>query len=367
MREARPQGFGDRRRQERRRNGDRRQSRTYQCIAASWPDQRLQFITRYLFTFIGIVYFNWGFEYNSPWMTLGQMNGFFVGYLLWNTILFLHARHAPDSMHRVRIALWGDVVGISVVVLNDPWVVPLTSMVYIVIVLGNGMRYGMRCFTEAVGASFLFAMLTLTLRYYQSLEGVMPAILFMNLFGALILLYAYVLMARVERGRQALQDSSRRDPLTNLLNRSALEEEADRLLKAAREHDMPVVVMFADLDRFKSINDEHGHAEGDEVLRSIARILTRSVRDTDLAARYGGDEFVLILQDIELDQAMRISERIQKRLERWVRQRHYDVGISIGLGEAPRHGSTLQELLDQVDAALYECKGRRDLSVVALA
>ncbi len=364
---AQPEGFGDRRRRERRRSGDRRQSRTYQCIAASWPDQRLQFITRYLFTLIGIVYFNWGFPYHSPWMTLEQMNGFFAGYLLWNTVLFLHARRDPNSMLRVRIALWGDVIGISLVVLNDPWVVPLTSMVYIVIVLGNGMRYGMRCFTEAVGASFLFAMLTLTLRYHQSLEGVMPAILFMNLFGALILLYAYVLMARVERGRQALQDSSRRDPLTRLLNRAALEEEADRLLQTAREHDMPVVVMFADLDRFKSINDEHGHAEGDEVLRSIARILTGCVRDTDLAARYGGDEFVLVLQDIELDQAMRISERIQKRLERWVRQRHYDVGISIGLGEAPRHGTTLQELLDEVDAALYECKGRRDLSVVALA
>lgn len=346
--------------------GDRRQSRSYQCIAASWPDQRLQFITRYLFTLIGIVYFNWGFEYHSPWMTLEQMNGFFIGYLLWNTILFLHAWHYPESMQRVRVALWGDVLGISIVVLNDPWVVPLTSMVYIVIVLGNGMRYGMRCFTEAVGASFLLAMLTLTLRYYHDLEGVMPAILFMNLFSALILVYAYVLMSRVERSRQSLQDSSRRDPLTRLLNRAALEEEAERLLKAAREHKMPVVVMFADLDRFKSINDEHGHSEGDEVLKSIARIFTSCIRDTDLAARYGGDEFVILLQDIELEQAFRISERIQKRLERWVRERHYDVGISIGLGEAPRHGDTLETLLDQVDAALYECKGRRDLSVVAL-
>lgn len=336
------------------------------CRNGSWADQRLQFITRYLFCSIGVVYFNLGFDYQSLWMSLSQMNGFFAAYMVWNTILFLHAVFYLRSSLRLRIALWGDVVGISIVVLNDPYIVPLTSMVYIVIVLGNGMRYGMRCFTEAVIASFFLAMLTLSLRYQDTLSDVMPAVVFMNLFGALILLYSYVLMSRVEQSRQELHDNSRIDPLTILLNRGALQEEAEYLFDIARQRGQGLMVVFADLDRFKTVNDTFGHAEGDRVLCSIAAIIRSCIRDNDVAARYGGDEFVLLLQNVDKETAIKICDRIQMKLNKWLRDKDYDIGLSMGLGEAMKHGQNLDDVLDRVDQALYRCKGQRNLSIVTL-
>jgi diguanylate cyclase (GGDEF)-like protein len=354
------------RRNDRRRNEPEHHQSKTTCRNGSWADQKLQFITRYLFCIIGVIYFNYGFDYQSPWMTLAQMNGFFAAYMIWNSVLFAHAATYLKSHLRLRVGLWGDVVGISIVVLNDPYIVPLTSMVYIVIVLGNGMRYGMRCFTEAVIASFFLAMLTLSLRYHDTLSEVMPAVIFMNLFGALILLYSYVLMARVEESRQELRDNSRIDPLTILLNRSALKEEADYLFDVARQRGHGLMVVFADLDRFKTVNDTYGHAEGDRVLCSIAGIIRNCIRDSDVAARYGGDEFVVLLQNVDEETAIRICNRIQMKLNKWVRDKDYNIGLSMGLGEAMRHGHNLDDVLDRVDQALYQCKGQSGLSIVTL-
>lgn len=365
----------DQRKTERRSGIDRRDQASRQrrfrdrrapCYAVSWQDQKIQFLTRYLFCLIGIVYFNLGFEYQPQWLSLAQVNGFFIAYLTWNSILFLHGYHFPQSPERIRITMWGDIFGISLVVLTDPYIVPLTAMVYIVIVLGNGMRYGMRCFSEALLASFILGSSTLLLRYMDSVYNLMPGVIFLALFGGLILIYAYMLMSRVEESHHALHQNSRVDPLTVLLNRGALQEEAKHLFEEARHHGESLMVVFADLDRFKSINDNYGHAEGDRVLCSIARIIRSCIRDQDIAARYGGDEFVLLLYGIEPEVAEKVCNRIQGRLEEWVRQQAYDIGISMGLGQAITHGHNLEDILDKVDEALYACKGNSKLSVVTL-
>jgi diguanylate cyclase (GGDEF)-like protein len=363
------------RRTERRTGNDRREHSSSQrrhrdrrstCYATSWQDQKIQFFTRYLFCLIGVIYFNLGFEYQAQWLTLSQMNGFFAAYMTWNTVLFIHGSLFHHSSERIRISMWGDIMGISLVVLTDPYIVPLTAMVYIVIVLGNGMRYGMRCFSEALAGSFIFGSITLLMRYVDSVYNLMPGVIFLALFGGLILVYAYMLMSRVEASHNALHKNSRIDPLTVLLNRAALQEEAQHLFEEAKRLNEKLMVVFADLDRFKSVNDNHGHAEGDRVLCSIARIIQSSIRDQDIAARYGGDEFVLLLYGIEPDAAKSVCDRIQTRLEEWVSRQDYDVGISMGLGQAIKHGHDLDEILDKVDEALYACKNDNDLSVVTL-
>jgi diguanylate cyclase (GGDEF)-like protein len=347
-------------------NQRRRRDRRSTCYAISWQDQKIQFFTRYLFCLIGIIYFNLGFEYQPQWLSLSQMNGFFAAYIIWNTILFIHGALFHQSSERIRISMWGDIIGISLVVLTDPYIVPLTAMVYIVIVLGNGMRYGMRCFSEALMGSFVLGSFTLMMRYMDSVYNLMPGVIFLALFGGLILLYAYMLMSRVEESHNALHKNSRIDPLTVLLNRAALQDEAQHLFEEAKRHDDKLMVVFADLDRFKSVNDNHGHAEGDRVLCSIARIIQSSIRDQDIAARYGGDEFVLLLYGIEPDAAKSVCDRIQSHLEEWVSRQKYDVGISMGLGQAIKHGHDLDEILDKVDEALYACKDDSNLSVVTL-
>lgn len=350
-------------RHERRRAGDRRRSGRRAAdhaprswIKTNWPDQRLQFLTRYLFGAIGVVYFNFVFEYVPTWMTLPQINAFLLGYFVWVTVVFAIARHRHYSPARFRVAMVVDVIGVSLCALNDPFVVPISTLVYIVIVLGNGMRYGMRCFSETLVVTFFAATVTLTARYSGSISGMTAPSIFLNVFAAIILIYAYVLMSRVDASRRDLEESSRTDPLTGLLNRSALRDVSERMLASVRAGMGNLVVLFADLDKFKAVNDTLGHAAGDRVLRQVAAILRDNVRSIDPVARYGGDEFVLLLRDTTLDQAAAVGQRIQRALGRWAGRNDVDISMTLGIGEAPVHGTDLDALLAGVDKALYQSK-----------
>lgn len=325
-------------------------------VVPSWADQRTQFLTRYLFAILGVVYFNFVFEYKSPWLSLDRINMLLGIYLLALTVFFFHGYFKPDSVVRFRLAMWFDIVMVSIIVINDPFAVPLTSMVYIVIVLGNGMRYGMRCFSEALVGSFIAAMVSLTLRYSGSFHELTPGVVFLNVFGAIILVYAYILMSRVDATRRVFEHSSRVDPLTGLMNRTALDEAAAEMFGEVNRVSTKLVVMFADLDKFKSVNDTLGHHEGDRVLCEVSKIIQNAIREKDLAARYGGDEFVILLRNTSLEDAEPIARRIQQDLDVWAEQNALDIGITIGAGEAPTHGASFQTLLSRVDRALYRSK-----------
>jgi diguanylate cyclase (GGDEF)-like protein len=117
-----------------------------------------------------------------------------------------------------------------------------------------------------------------------------------------------------------------------------------------------MVVMFADLDKFKQVNDTLGHAMGDEVLQRFAGILKDSIRSSDVAARLGGDEFVILLCDASLDDAREAAERIQQNVNTCAEAHGIDCSVSIGIGEAPTHGKTLDDILARVDEAMYQLK-----------
>lgn len=360
--------------QHRRRSSDRRSGRDRRrphttsatWLFPNWHDQRLQYFVRYLFTLLGVAYFNLGFEYQSPWLTLDQMNIFFVSYLVWISLTLLHAHYIQFSPLRLRITMWSDIFGIALVVLNDPFLVPLTGLVWIIIALGNGMRYGIRCFTEALVGCFVVASLTLLMRYTSDLDQVLSGLLFLAIFSSLILIYAYVLMQRIHESHQLIEEQSRTDTLTDLLNRGALIEAAQQMIDHARLAERKLVVMFADLDRFKAINDQLGHIVGDQVLSQISSILRSMIRETDIAARYGGDEFVLVLDDVDGETAQFIGKRLQNSIEQWAQQEGYDLSVSIGIGEAPTHGTDILNLLHEVDQAMYRCKYQEGRGGIAL-
>ncbi|MCO6440468.1 MAG: diguanylate cyclase [Nitrococcus mobilis] len=350
---------------ERRSGRDRRRSPSWRSVAQlerirypGWWEQLLQFLTRYLFMVLGIVFFNYPPVPGPLWLPASTITAVLLGHGVLNTILLWHAVHRPICPARYRLAMWVDLVAVSLCVANDPYQVPPSVLAFIMVVLGNGMRYGMVLFAEAIVGTFAGAMVALSVNGAGGITQITPGLVFLNLFGGIILLYTYVLMSRIERSRFNLEERSRLDCLTGLVNRRALEEAADTLLRGLLEHGGEVAVMFADMDDFKQINDRHGHGVGDLVLRRFARILQRSIRSHDIAARYGGDEFVLILLDIDLAGAERVARRIQESVAVWARENALCCTVTFGLAAAPRHGTSLPVLLRAIDEALYRGKRR---------
>ncbi|HHJ13717.1 MAG TPA: GGDEF domain-containing protein [Gammaproteobacteria bacterium] len=346
---------GDRRRQPDRRAV--RENPVGRYRYPSWPEQQIQYLTRFIFLIFGLGFYNFTEGIEPLLWERSAINLVFGSYFLIQLALFLHASHHTVRAWRFRAAMWVDIVMTSIAVLNDPYPIPPSLLVYIMVVLGNGMRYGMRLFAESLIGSFGAAMLVLSVRYLVDAAEITPGLMFLNLFGGTILVYSYVLMGRIEHSRCELERSSSLDTLTGLLNRRALMEVAgDMFQRLGRPGQRGFVLLFADLDRFKQVNDELGHPAGDLVLREFAHIVQRSIRDEDTAGRFGGDEFIILLEGVSVRQAKEVVARIQRQVERWARDNDIDFSVTFGLGEAPTHGQSFQQLLEQVDQALYHSK-----------
>ncbi len=343
----------------RRKTGDRRfhNAEAVQDVrSADWPDQKMQFVSRYAFWMLGILYFNFIVGAVPIHWTVGQINLALAVYLFVCTLLFWHSSKQHFHPLRFRIAMWADIAIISAVVLNDPNSIPPTLLVYVMIVLGNGMRYGMKMFAEAMVGSLMAGAIVIGTRYALNSQVISVGLIFFVLFSSTILIYAYVLMGRIEASRSELEKSSKFDALTGLYNRRALLDLAEIMFQRVKRHHQHFVMLFADLDGFKKINDSLGHAEGDRALKSFADIIRHSIRSVDIPARFGGDEFIILLDETGMEEAEYIVSRIQKQLDYWAKENEVSLSVSFGIGEAPTHGRTFNTLLEQVDKALYRSK-----------
>jgi diguanylate cyclase (GGDEF)-like protein/PAS domain S-box-containing protein len=162
------------------------------------------------------------------------------------------------------------------------------------------------------------------------------------------------------------------DALTGLPNRLQLERELTRALGLAKRHGRFLALLFIDLDRFKPINDHHGHAMGDAVLREVGERLSRLLRSTDLCARIGGDEFVVLLSDVTQpgDGAL-VAEKVVRHLSEpmHLNGEVLSIGASVGIVTYPEGGDDVDTLLRQADAAMYQVKqsGRNGFRLKATA
>ena len=177
------------------------------------------------------------------------------------------------------------------------------------------------------------------------------------------------MVARLREGREQLEDLLVTDPLTGVSNRRHLMETLELETRRSRRSDKPFTILMADVDHFKEFNDKHGHIAGDEALKAVAGVLQTAARDIDHVARFGGEEFLVVLPDTEIDGAVLAAERFRERLSKHilaVEREAVTVTMSIGVAEFPADGSSPESLTAAADAALYHAKRRgRDCVVRA--
>jgi diguanylate cyclase (GGDEF)-like protein len=189
----------------------------------------------------------------------------------------------------------------------------------------------------------------------------------MSLFGVIYfesIIFAlgtsvFILALIKERNEAAGRMAARIDPLTGIANRTGFIESAGRVLDRCRRDDAPVAVMMFDLDRFKSINDSHGHATGDAVIKRFCEIAAAALRPTDVFGRIGGEEFAVVLPGSHVEAAHFRAERIRTAFANdchFVASRKVDATVSCGLTVSSQNTASLDALLEDADAALYCAK-----------
>ncbi len=165
----------------------------------------------------------------------------------------------------------------------------------------------------------------------------------------------------INRSREYVQ--SRHDELTGLPNRRFFLERMEAEINRSRRTRKPLTVAFLDGDKFKTVNDAHGHAAGDRVLQTIARSLSANIRDYDVAARWGGDEFVLLFPETDADQARLAASRLLALLEQEVQSAGNPLTFSVGVVTDTALDHSAEDLIRQADKAMYAAKQSPQIKV----
>jgi diguanylate cyclase (GGDEF)-like protein len=158
---------------------------------------------------------------------------------------------------------------------------------------------------------------------------------------------------------QKLNDAARTDGLTGILNRRSCDEVLEQHFNAALRYDMIFSVVMLDIDHFKSVNDMHGHAAGDQTLRTFAAICQEQIRDCDFIFRFGGEEFLVLLPNTDKNDSMVVAERIRKSIRNAtieLEDKKIKITASLGISSFPEDGLEQGELIRNADNALYKAK-----------
>jgi len=162
------------------------------------------------------------------------------------------------------------------------------------------------------------------------------------------------------KSQALLREQSVRDHLTGLFNRHYMEETLERELLRASRNELSLGVMMLDVDHFKRFNDTWGHAAGDKILHELGRLVLRQVRREDIASRYGGDEFIIVLPDasreVTRERANRLCEHTRRLKTHFKGQTFEMITFSVGVAASPENGTTSEEILKVADTALYLAK-----------
>ncbi|MCB1844794.1 MAG: GGDEF domain-containing protein, partial [Halioglobus sp.] len=268
-----------------------------------------------------------------------------------------------ESATRRILGMLHDIVAISVALYLGEGGATAVASIYLWVTLGNGFRYGNGyLFGTAILSFVSFAAVFWFSAYWREQVTLSVNIL---LLMALIPPYVAILLRSLQKAKEQLRHQASIDVLTGLLNRAETEMSVERVLD--RKHEGHAL-LFCDLDLFKKVNDEAGHAAGDKLLADVARIIGECTHSRGIVGRLGGDEFCVFLPECTMERARQVAEDIRNSVSgyrlAWGRD-YYSVGISVGV--APTSAvQDIGSLFRLADAACYAAKnaGRNQVHVV---
>lgn len=219
-----------------------------------------------------------------------------------------------------------------------------------------------------IGHSFFVIFNTLAVLFYKGLiepsylasHGVGIGIMLEAVMLAFIISYRIKILEDIRASQDELKNQASTDPLSRLYNRRYFFSESDYLMQVARGQQQPLSLLIIDIDHFKQVNDSYGHAIGDQVIVKLAKILKGQCRGKDLLARFGGEEFVMLLPEVNLEQARACAERIREAIQAQSiaggDDQLLNLTVSIGVAEIDTRNETIESALNRADKALYEAK-----------
>jgi diguanylate cyclase (GGDEF)-like protein len=233
-------------------------------------------------------------------------------------------------------------------------------------------RWGL---ASALGAWMGFQMLRVYMICQQSVASklsggysVNPKLILLPVLAAIIagLCFIWLAMSQLQHELELLSET---DALTGLMNRRALGRSAAREIAVARRRMTPLALIMLDLDRFKTLNDSYGHTAGDAALISTARSIGDGLREVDLLARFGGEEFVALLPDTTYEEAIHVAERLRIGLEELTihyQRKEIQLSASFGVTMLMANDICLEQILERGDVALYQAKHQGRNQVVSI-
>lgn len=163
-------------------------------------------------------------------------------------------------------------------------------------------------------------------------------------------------LLRLNRQLEDVLEAAKRDPLTGLYNRAHFETALRHRIEYASRRTDTLAVAMIDIDGFKGVNDTQGHGMGDLALRQVARLLAGQARDTDIVARYGGDEFAWLMPGTSVEAALAVADRIRRLAQDLRQEIDLPISLSLGIAACPQDAVSMADLIDYADAAMYVAK-----------
>ncbi|MGP0565469.1 MULTISPECIES: diguanylate cyclase [unclassified Nitrospina] len=176
------------------------------------------------------------------------------------------------------------------------------------------------------------------------------------------------MIKELKRANQILDELARRDQLTGLSNRRDMKEKLEIERKRSMRNGKPVSCIVADIDHFKKVNDDHGHLTGDEALKKVSSIISINLRSHDTAARWGGEEFLVLLPETDLEGATHVADRMRSKIEsETICMEDREIKLTMSFGVVQFDGKeTMEQFLHRADQNLYEAKKNGRNTVVSI-